>query len=287
MNVNNDISEELRSVSALVASISRQIPYEVPGGYFLELPVGVMRQVKSWEQAKSLKFSVPEGYFEGFAQQVLNRVRAGREGDNAGPDDQGLEILPAILLQAGRRTPYQAPEGYFEGLAPVLSVTKDKNPYLVPEGYFELVPANVVDRLAQPVVRSIDVPVVEEKAKVHRVNWLRYSAAAVVAGLILTAGWLRYGPNGGHDRQGKGKATIDIARTMSKVSDEELKGYLADQDTTLAQPVGNLAAGLNNSAGSNMDMNDSDVKDLLGNVSDGELSQYMQEHGEAMDIATN
>src|SRR5579872_2348298 len=135
MNVKNDISEELRSVSATVASISRQTPYEVPEGYFLELPTLVMQKVTIWEPSKSLKFTVPEGYFEGFAQQVLNRVKM------ESMSIPSSETLPAVLLQAGRRTPYQAPEGYFEGLAPVLSVIKDKNPYLVPAGYFEQVPA--------------------------------------------------------------------------------------------------------------------------------------------------
>ena len=82
MNVRNDISEELRSLSAVVAAISRQTPYEVPEGYFLDLPARVLlkvggQHVRGQEEYKPLTFSVPEGYFEGFAQQVLNRIKSG------------------------------------------------------------------------------------------------------------------------------------------------------------------------------------------------------------------
>lgn len=273
MNVKNDISEELRSVSELVATISRRTPYEVPEGYFLELPVRILRKISAGEQAKSLKFTVPEGYFEGFAQQVLNRIKS---SSPAPAREEESEVLPAVLLQAGRRTPYQVPEGYFEGLSPILSVIKDKIPYLVPAGYFEQFPAETTARAIHPA---------ERKGIVRRMSWFRYSAAAVVAGLVLTVGWLRWHQSG----SGHGPAIADRMRqnpteiaSMSKVSDEELNSYLADQDTTLAQPIGNLG-----SSEAALDMSDSDVRNLLGDVPDGELRQYMEEHGEAMNIATN
>jgi hypothetical protein len=63
------------------------------------------------------------------------------------------------------------------------------------------------------------------------------------------------------------------------VSDQEILNYLDDQNSILAEPVPNNTATL--------DMNDSDIKTLLGDVPDGELQQYMEEHGRANDIATN
>jgi hypothetical protein len=77
--------------------------------------------------------------------------------------------------------------------------------------------------------------------------------------------------------------TVDLASSMSqglhKVSDQEILNYLDDQNSILAEPVPNNTATL--------DMNDSDIKTLLGDVPDGELQQYMEEHGRANDIATN
>jgi hypothetical protein len=317
MDVRNDISEELRSLSAVVAAISRQTPYEVPEGYFLDLPARVLlkagrQHVRGQEEYKSLTFSVPEGYFEGFAQQVLNRIKsvAGAAEPGAGEDPYS-----SILAEIGRRTPYSVPEGYFEAQAPVLTVARGNNPYTVPADYFEgqapllaiarnnpyTVPAGYFDERAtarriaaaveQEVVgagsaRVIDMDVVygggreDVRKDVHRggrkMNWLKYSAAAVVAGLILTVGFLRINKTGhGPNNQ---SAPIDIAKTMSTVSDQELQNFLTVQGATFDQPSNSPAT---------VDVNDNDLKTLLGNVPDGELKQYMEEHGGTNDIATN
>jgi hypothetical protein len=70
-----------------------------------------------------------------------------------------------------------------------------------------------------------------------------------------------------------------LAPDLAKVSDQEMQAYLDDQNSILAEPVTNTTATL--------DMNEGDVKSLLGDVPDGELQQYMEEHGRATDIATN
>ena len=289
MNAKNDISEELRSLSALVAAISRETPYQVPAGYFVNFPDLVLEKTGTSliSISKPLTFSVPDGYFEGFAQQMLARIKSGA-GDSisgAGPS-QGMgeqeELLPAVLRQAARLNPYTVPDGYFDELSPVLAILKDKNPYAVPVGYF--------DRLADEATVKMSEPVA--KAKVvsfgKRMNWLKYSAAAVVAGLIVTVGWLRW-PTAKVPSATIAAVTpatqapVDIAKNLSKVSDQELQNFLVDQDTdtTLAQPV------TNNALMATVDMDDTNLKSLLGDVPDGELKQYMDEHGGANDIATN
>ena len=126
MDVKNDISEELRLLSAVVAAISRQTPYVVPEGYFTDLSTRVLQRV-----SKPLTFSVPEGYFEGFAQQVLNKIKSGAAeagvSAEAGAElnvaadrlgvaaDAGAQVgddpYSSILAEAGRRTPYSVPSG--------------------------------------------------------------------------------------------------------------------------------------------------------------------------------
>jgi hypothetical protein len=114
---------------------------------------------------------------------------------------------------------------------------------------------------------------------------MKYAAAAVVAGLIVTIGWLRR-PTGTPPAQVAGvqaqQAPAEIAKNLTKVSDQELQNFLVDQDTTLAQPVTNNAASM-----AALGMDDSDMKTLLGDVPDGELKAYLEEHGGAGDIATN
>jgi hypothetical protein len=337
MDVKNDILEELRLLSAVVAAISRKTPYEVPGGYFLDLPARVLQQaggrhVRGQMEHKSLIFSVPEGYFEGFAQQVLDRIKTGAGGVKMGAEGMktgavssgplageveyaGEDPLSSILVEIGRRTPYSVPEGYFESHAPLLTVARRNNPYTIPADYFEgqapllaiarhnpyTVPAGYFDERA---TASRIGAVVEQGAVVagsarviesnvwgdvsgdvqrggRRMNWLKYSAAAVVAGLILTVGFLRIHTSG-HSSY-KQSAPIDIAKTMSSVSDQELQNFLTVQGATFEQPT-NSASTLGSAT---LDVNDNDLKTLLGNIPDGELKQYMEEHGGANDIETN
>lgn len=284
MNVKNDISEELRSLSEFVATISRETPYRVSADYFADFSARVLLRIKT--QHKPLTFNVPDGYFEGFAQGVLARIKAGagKQSGSAGQEapaapegvEQELAALCPLLAQVRQIMPYQAPDGYFEELSPVLIVARGKNPYTVPEEYFRHLPAEIEAKLAAYISKEKE----KKLAKIiafggRRTNWWKYSAAAVVAGLILTIGWLRLHVSGG---TGQG-TSVDITRNLPKVSDQELQSFLADQDTTLAQPAINIAT---------LDFNDGDLlKSLLGDVPDGELKQYMEEHGGSNDIATN
>jgi rRNA pseudouridine-1189 N-methylase Emg1 (Nep1/Mra1 family) len=106
----------------------------------------------------------------------------------------------------------------------------------------------------------------------------KYAAAAVVAGLIFTIGWLRlHTPTGAHGNH----PSVDVASNLVKVSDQDLQNYLDDQNDqnpTLTEPMNSTAT---------LDINDSDVKSLLGDVPDGDLKTYMEEHGGPNDIATN
>jgi hypothetical protein len=108
----------------------------------------------------------------------------------------------------------------------------------------------------------------------RKMSWWKYAAAAVVTGLILTTAWLRLHNPGTQSKEG-----TDIAGSLARISNQELQSYLADQDTTLAQPIMSSTATLN--------LDDTDLKSLLGDVPDGELKQYMEEHGGANDIPTN
>ena len=283
MNPKNDISEELRSLSELVATVSRQTPYRVADDYFSDFPARVLLRVKT--QHKPLTFSVPEGYFEGFAQGLMARIKAGA-GRDAGiardataaspllPEDVDTELtaLSPLLAQLRHLGTFQAPEGYFEEISPILALTRGKNPYSVPEEYFHGLPAEIEARVGEPSEQQQQGKVITLGGR--RTNWWKYSAAAVVAGLIVTIGWLRLHVSGGDHHP----ASVDIAATLPKVSDQELQSFLADQDTTLAQPTNNTAT---------LDFNDGNLKSLLGDVPDGELKQYMEEHGGSNDIATN
>lgn len=156
------------------------------------------------------------------------------------------------------------PEGYFEEVSPLLAVAKELNPYTVPEEYFHRLPVEIKQKRPAKVV-----------AFGRRTRLWQYSAAAVVAGLILTIGWLRL-----HVPGSRSGGSQEITAKLGKVSDQDLQSFLADPDeeAQVDHPAYNVAA---------LDFNDGDVKSLLGDIPDGDLKQYMDEHGGAVDIATN
>jgi hypothetical protein len=284
MNGKNDISDELKALSILVDGISRRHPYTVPAGYFDTLAQQVLNRIA----AKSLTFTVPDGYFDNFASRVLDRIKAGkgepsqvladRVGEFADHDrefmgesvHEELARLSATVSRIGREMPYRLPEGYWDELSPVLTLLKDRPTYAVPVGYFDGLAAEKMGKAAKVIG-------IGSRGKVLTGNWWKYSAAAVIAGVILTLSWPQL-----HTASMNATAhamPIDLSNVLAKVSDQEMQTYLDDQQTILSEPVTNSTA--------NLDINDSDVKSLLGDVPDGELKQYMEEHGRANDIATN
>jgi hypothetical protein len=282
MNVKNDILEELRSVSELVTTISRETPYRVADDYFTDFSNRVMLRIQT--QHKPLAFNVPDGYFEGFAEGVLARIKSGvgarpefepmkATAGGASEMEQELSALSPLLAQLRSKETYRMPEGYFEEISPVLTVANRLNPYTVPSAYFQELPAEINQKISEPGEEKKAAKVVALGAGRTRRLW-RYSAAAVVAGLILTIGWLRLQQGGAHPV----KPADNMTASLTRVSDQDLQSFLSDQDTTLAQPVSVVAM---------QDFNDNDLKSLLGDVPDGELKQYMEEHGGANDIATN
>ncbi len=298
MQAKNEISEELRLLSAVVNDISRETPYRVPAGYFDGFPALLLSLTGEAAEAegpffatgedKPLAFSVPEGYFEGFAQGLLDKIKAGK-ATSTGLDQTGqvsfeprqeLAQLSPLLNGINRALPYQAPEGYFEELSSImapLAEIREKPAYAVPEGYFEGLAGEILSKVRGGKVISIN-------RKTRQLSWWKYSAAAVVAGLIFTIGWLRLStPANGHHPA----IVADVASNLVKISDQDLQSFLDDQnDQGQADDNGQIAAESMNSTAT-LDITDSDVKSLLGDVPDGELKSYMEEHGGANDIATN
>lgn len=298
MPAKNEILEELRSLSTVLPIASRETPYTgVPDGYFRDLPELILNRVRVPEQGlpslprgagASLPFQVPDGYFEGLAGSILDRIKAGQgakvyvgESAAAGRSEaaEELALLSPLLSGISRKTPYQAPEGYFDELSPILAGLREQPVYEVPEGYFEELAGQIVSRV-QPTpvgVQHTLADVQHRPAKVVTMGrsrtWWKYSAAAVVAAFVLSLGWLRL------HKAPSGAGTPDIASNLNKVSDQEIESYLDNHSVPLAETISNSTATL--------DIDDSDIKSLLGDVPDAELRQYLEDQAGAKDIVTN
>jgi hypothetical protein len=241
-------------------------------------------------------YAVPQGYFEEFAAKLLARIKTGQSGD---PREE-LSVLSPLLDRIDKKAPFQVPEGYFdnltgnvlsgvsaidfvndelENLSPLMTGLRDKMVYHTPEGYFDDLSDTILARLKTPAKLA---PVISMDAhsrttvtrRLSTRKWFRVSAAAIATGLILTMGWL-----GLHRPASHPITNTDLMASLDKASDQEILNYLENQNIPLAETM-------NNSTAAAVEFNDADVKNILGNVSDDELNQYLDESG-AKDPVTN
>jgi hypothetical protein len=276
-------------------------PYQVPQGYFESLAGKLLQRVKEEEpilsttlqQAKQGTYEVPQGYFDSLPAIILNRIKA-EQTDSV---NEELEILSPLLSQIGKRTPFSTPAGYFEelsenavagaqaidfvngaleNLSPLMSSLKNKPVYEVPAGYFEQLPGEVLQAAkAQQPAKVVSISFTR--------RFIQYAAAAVVAGVIAVAGWM-YMNKGSEVTPNKGEVVVaDVPRPeLNKLSDEVLEKYLESQT---AAPAETAAAATGNTANAEIDTND--MKDMLADVSDEDLQQYLDKYSNTKDIITN
>jgi len=77
---------------------------------------------------------------------------------------------------------------------------------------------------------------------------------------------------------------VDKLKEMVHVSDQDIQSYLDNQDNHMAPIQQDDAFGKSIAS---LEFSDNDIKNFLGDVSDNELTQYMDEHGGLKDYPTN
>ena len=140
-------------------------------------------------------YAVPADYFEGLADQILNRIKA-LEASNAKDE---LSYLSPFLSNISKEMPYSVPAGFFqdlsedvlkkisehkdhqtskeeiETLSPLLSSLKNKNPYSIPAGYFEKLETGVEKKETKVI-------------SITKRRWYRLAVAAVIIGIVAISG---------------------------------------------------------------------------------------------------
>ncbi len=291
MTRNSEILNELMSISPLVAGIPPHADlYRVPSGYFDGLPTAITSQVLLTADPTTLLqnidkkpvFTVPSGYFEGFAARMLQLVKA---GEASSPEEE-LKTLSPLLSSIAKKSPFTLPADYFndlsenviagvaalqvvndelENLGPLMNDLKNKNVYTVPDGYFDQLPGRVLNNVKGQTKQRATVISMGKGRK-----WMRYAAAAVVAGILITVGSVLLN---------KPAVTSDpLTTSLAKLSDQEILNYIDNHNTAFADSLNTVATA---------DISINDASDLLSDVSDDELEQYADNNGVAKDDAMN
>ncbi len=302
----DSVKSELEILSPFVSGIDRHASFNVPDGYFENFAATLINKIKSENTdsfaselseippmlsnaKKENPFSVPADYFENFAANLMSRIK----GEEAKSVAEELQSLSPFLSKLNKKTPFSLPDNYFkeladnamagakavefvndelENLSPLLSGLKNKNVYETPAEYFENFSTLVLDKIkTQQPAKVISIG--------KKTNWLKYAAAAVVIGLIATSTVFIF--KGKNATPNFSYAKIDdkqLNDSLQNTNDDDISSYMQSHSISMSD--------VNNSVAS-LDANDNDDDDMLADVSDNELQQYVEQNGGSKEPTTN
>jgi hypothetical protein len=141
---------------------------------------------------------------------------------------------------------------------------KFMNVYEVPDGYFDTVPQNILDRVRK-----------QQPAKVISLKpfrrMARYAVAAILIGVMAVGGWLMQRP------VADTVTTAKIENTIHKASDEEILNFIQNDEASYSEPILN----------SDEEIDSTDMKAMLADVSDKDLEQFVNESSDQNNTLSN
>lgn len=218
-------------------------PYTVPGNYFEHLPDIILDKINASSlqlpNRKQDVFTVPNGYFNAFAKNVVEKIKA------QGNSDVTREL---------------------EEISPLLSTISRKNVYSLPEKYFdELIPLKQVGK-KDPSAKIISIG-----SKSRR--WINYAAAACISAVLFGGGYFFISGNNTKPVQTTQPvaATVkaDIQQQLADISDSEIESYLNENSS--------MAVFTGVGADYQPQNQNTDIQILIKDIPDDEIRQYLNE----------
>ena len=216
-------------------------------------------------------YAVPAGYFEGLADQILNRIKA-LEASNAKDE---LSYLSPFLSNISKEMLYSVPAGFFqdlsedvlkkisehedhqtskeeiETLSPLLSSLKNKNPYSIPAGYFE----KIETRLEKKEAKVISIT---------KRRWYRLAVAAVIIGIVAISGLAIF-------RSKQVDPNKNPQAWIEKNVDKKVSKDKIDEFVKLAED------GATNVAYEKDDVKHAEIKELMKDVPEKEIEAFLND----------
>ena len=280
MQKSSTILNELREISKVVADLPASLPFEIPAGYFEQLADKLLVTAKSAEPEsaipgdRELPYTVPQGYFDNLAEDILNRIHA----ENLAPD-QEIKLLSPLLSRLEKNGPFTVPKDYFqetpanvvagvkaldfvhselEIISPELLALKDSKVFTVPDGYFESLPAQILLKV-KPAGKVVTGDFRRQVA--------RFAAAAAIIG-VMAIGLLMFNRKDETDFAASSVST-ELDSSLKHLSDAAIINYIQNNDIAIPEPAN----------GSVANMQQTDLKEMLADVSDRDLETYLKAYG--------
>jgi len=234
---NSDIIQELNELESSLAGAEPQNVYSVPRGYFEDFAIQVLNLVKIDQNLtglpKEIPYRVPSGYFEGLEDRIMGAIR--------------------------NHADYQTSKEELESISSLLSSLHKRPVYTVPNGYFE-------NFKVAPEEKKTGTKVISLTSR----RWFRYAAAAAITGVIAFAGLIVYNSKNAPGPIAK------FEKEVKKIDDVKKTENLIDL----------MDAGLNEKelASNHKTTRTDDVQKLLQDVSTDELKDFNEESKDIEDV---
>jgi hypothetical protein len=288
MENSNPILNELMEISPVVRAIDKHSPYTVPAGYFDTLAVQVILRIAAEEKSgedpvlqisKETIYQVPEGYFGNLADSIINRIK---EGDSVNAKDE-LERLSPLLGKIGKANPFSSPDGYFTDISDNIIAGVKAIDFVNEElENFSPVMAELKNKPVYMVPEGYfdtTPAIILQKA--------REQQPAKVISIGFRRKIVRYAAAAavtgiiiltGYLYQSKNVApATDIAAATAKIPDQEIENFLNNNTVSLTDTYADT---INMATVEETGAASDDTKDLLADISDEELQKYVDQHSE-------
>jgi hypothetical protein len=189
--------------------------------------------------------------------------------------------LSPLLEGIGKRMPFSFPADYFDSFANnILQLAKDSSksveseleeiaPFLnklskkpvqsIPEGYF-----NNFSIAQKQEAKLVQLPTIRK--------WMTYAAAAMIAGILITAGFMYNKKAASFDFDYYSK--MDVPAALNQVTDDELQNYLNStaslsgiEQLTIPEDIENI------NQGNFQQISDDELKEYLKEIGDNKINQ--------------
>ena len=297
--MNDNIQDELKALSPLLAGIKHINVFTTPAGYFNQISVAVIDTIKNTGNINdstegNLSLSVPNGYFDNLAKNIIKKIKT-QQPDTINETGDGFSVL---LNDLSKKNVFEIPVNYFDSLgtdllskinsiennaaelqhiAPLLSSCNKENLGEIPAGYFNNLSATVLKKIAGKRPGKV-------VTMAGRLSFIKYAVAALFIGAISMIAFNYYNKPANINtnefaaldssiEKGKAMNETKFNETLNSLSQEDIINYL--QKTGTEADVNLLSSSINENIVPSQEeylLNDKTLDNFITDVEAGQLN---------------
>jgi hypothetical protein len=229
MDTRDDILKELQELQSTLAGRQVVNVFTVPEGYFEGFAGSVMRSINGDNILKTITqpaaTDVPEGYFDTLAGNILSKIK---QQNMAADSDETGETLSPLLESLRHKNVFEVPQGYFDGLPGNINerlFAGDEMAQLPAvlqdlqqKNVFE-VPQGYFDGLATEIMSKLQLVPSKLVPMRSSLRIVKYAVAAAFVG-VMALGVYKFVQPGHHELTDVQKEGMALSRDETKYNSE-------------------------------------------------------------------